>query len=122
LRQACQKRPSGLLKTLKRAPDALIERYGTPFYIKIDVEGYEEQVLQGLSVMPRLLSFEFSRLYLSPVLRSLGSAILSGATFNYTLVDPVKLELNRWVSGSELREKLLSLGGAAGLGDIFARR
>jgi FkbM family methyltransferase len=128
-RDAVSKENPGYLGMWKRertvpivSLDALIERYGTPFYIKIDVEGYEEQVLQGLSVMPRLLSFEFSRLYLSPVLRSLGSAILSGATFNYTLVDPVKLELNRWVSGSELREKLLSLGGAAGLGDIFARR
>ncbi len=38
--------------------DALIERYGTPDFIKIDVEGWEPQVLKGLSRRIAFLSFE----------------------------------------------------------------
>ena len=39
--------------------DAAIERFGVPYYCKIDVEGWEEQVLRGLSHAIPLLSFEF---------------------------------------------------------------
>jgi FkbM family methyltransferase len=39
--------------------DSLIERYGEPFYCKVDVEGFEPEVLRGLShALPRL-DFEF---------------------------------------------------------------
>ena len=38
--------------------DRLIEKYGVPGFIKIDVEGFEEKVLQGLSQKISFLSFE----------------------------------------------------------------
>jgi FkbM family methyltransferase len=38
--------------------DSLIAEYGVPAFTKIDVEGYEDQVLQGLSSPLRALSFE----------------------------------------------------------------
>ena len=102
--------------------DALIGRYGMPAYIKVDVEGYEEQALKGLSQCPALLSFEFNRVYLEPALGALENPIFAGAEFNYTLVDPVKFELQEWVGREELKEKILGLGDGAGLGDIFVRR
>lgn len=40
--------------------DAAIEKYGVPQFIKIDVEGYEEEVLKGLSRKVAYLSFEFA--------------------------------------------------------------
>ncbi len=40
--------------------DNLIKKYGTPKLIKIDVEGYEKHVLQGLSKKIDFISFEFS--------------------------------------------------------------
>jgi FkbM family methyltransferase len=39
--------------------DAAIRKFGTPAYCKIDVEGYELQVLEGLTQPISLLSFEF---------------------------------------------------------------
>ena len=38
--------------------DLLIKKYGTPHFIKIDVEGFEEYVLNGLSQKIPFLSFE----------------------------------------------------------------
>jgi FkbM family methyltransferase len=101
--------------------DSLVQRYELPFYIKIDVEGYEEQVLKALSRCPPLLSFEFNRMFLEPVLRALDNSIFDDASFNYTLVDPVKFELENWVERDELKKTILGLQNAWGLGDIFAR-
>ncbi|MEM7022054.1 MAG: FkbM family methyltransferase, partial [Pseudomonadota bacterium] len=39
--------------------DALIDRYGMPRFCKIDVEGYEAEILRGLSQPIELLSFEY---------------------------------------------------------------
>jgi len=39
--------------------DAAIEKFGLPYYCKIDVEGWELQVLRGLTQPLPLLSFEF---------------------------------------------------------------
>jgi FkbM family methyltransferase len=101
--------------------DALIARYQMPDYIKLDIEGYEELAIQGLSVCPPILSFEFNRLFLESTLRALDSKSFRHATFNYTLIDPVKFELDEWVGQEELKRRLLDLGNGPGLGDIFAR-
>jgi len=43
--------------------DVLIEEFGRPTYIKIDVEGYEHKVLGGLSHKVDFITFEFTEGY-----------------------------------------------------------
>jgi FkbM family methyltransferase len=43
--------------------DALMEKYGRPRFIKVDVEGFESQVLAGLTQAPKVMSFEFNSEY-----------------------------------------------------------
>lgn len=40
--------------------DSLVKAYGIPAFIKIDVEGFEDRVLDGLSIAVPALSFEFT--------------------------------------------------------------
>ena len=47
--------------------DAVIAEYGTPRFCKIDVEGFEREVIGGLSQPLPLLSFEFSGEFIDDV-------------------------------------------------------
>ena len=100
----------------------LIRQYGMPFYMKLDIEGHEEEALRGLAACPPLLSFEFNRAFLEPALRALSAAIFEEAAFNYTLVDPCKFEVPSWVGREELVKRIRQLPcDGPGLGDLFVR-
>ena len=102
--------------------DSLVAKYGAPKYIKIDVEGFEENVLAGLSTLPELLSFEFNTNYLDTTFRCLDRLLhLSGCRFNFVIGEPHRLELDHWAEAGELREKLRSLPSDRGYGDVFVR-
>lgn len=103
--------------------DLLIEKYGVPNYIKIDVEGFEENVLAGLATLPELLSFEFNTNFLDAAFRCLNRLPrLPGYNFNFVIGEPFRLELDQWVETRAIREKLESLPTNLGYGDIFVRR
>lgn len=88
--------------------DALIAEYGTPAYIKIDVEGSELNVIKGLSRPVPLLSFEA----ILPEFRDETLEILRRlherdprAAFNYCLDDPdPELSSDRWLSYEEIAD------------------
>lgn len=40
--------------------DSLITYFGNPYYIKVDVEGYEDKVLEGLSYKCDIISLEYT--------------------------------------------------------------
>lgn len=108
-----------------RAPmttlDALIARYGRPQFTKIDVEGYEAEVLAGLGQMLPGLSFEFTTIQ-RPVAQAAIArcAALGLSRFNAALGETQVLAFARWCSAEEIAQWLRELPDAANSGDIYA--
>lgn len=103
--------------------DALISLYGIPQYCKIDVEGFEDRVLAGLSSPIPLISFEFHMEMLEVVEKCmLKLSTLSRYGYDVTSVDQHHFDWGRWLTMEEaitcLRENL----DPTFEGEIYARR
>jgi len=102
--------------------DTLIKHYGFPHFIKIDVEGFEEHVLDGLSSQPPLLSFEFNTAYMSATLRCVSKRLFAPESlFNLSVGEPTRLELANWVRKEQIVDAVRNLGHGDRYGDIFVR-
>lgn len=103
--------------------DILIERYGTPAFVKIDVEGFEIEVLRGLSRPVPALSFEFTPECLQMALACVERLKdLGFQRFNYSPGESMRLEKAGWIAASDLCARLEGLrGDAIAFGDVYAR-
>lgn len=103
--------------------DALIERHGLPVFVKIDVEGYEVEVLRGMSQAPPVLSFEFNAALLDDVEACLTRLREVGArSFNFSRGRRHQLVADDWLPADRLIERVRSTAGKhSGGGDVFAR-
>lgn len=124
-----QKLNNGQLSNARRVTipvitlDCLISHYGAPGYIKMDVEGYESAVLDGLSYQPPLLSFEFHHLYAKRALTCLDKVMFGAhSEFNVFDANGVGFELSRWVSRTEIKTIAERIADEKTYRDIYVRK
>lgn len=104
--------------------DALIAEHGEPAFCKIDVEGFEADVLAGLTRQVRALSFE----YLS-MAHDHGLAVLAAVErlgegryrYNYSPVETLTWASERWLDATELVALLDRVRAGGRSGDVYAR-
>lgn len=102
--------------------DALILSYGLPKFCRIDVEGFEESVLKGLTKPIPFVSFEFTTEFLDDAKKCINRLQSIGrAKFNCTLGESWKFLFSKWVAPDELYKKIAELDNKLLWGDIYAR-
>ncbi|HEY0883417.1 MAG TPA: FkbM family methyltransferase [Archangium sp.] len=102
--------------------DALIARHGVPRFCKIDVEGFELSVLEGLSQPIAALSFEYipvSKTIAQACVRKL--AALGPYRFRSSRVETMRFTEPDWVSADALIAFLDALPIDERSGDVYAR-
>jgi len=101
--------------------DALIAAHGTPRFCKIDVEGYEHAVLDGLSQPLPCLSLEYLPAALEPALGAIARLQRLGAyRFNHSPGESMRLIEPRSIDAARMMATLRQLPREAGAGDVYA--
>ncbi|GEO12125.1 FkbM family methyltransferase [Segetibacter aerophilus] len=87
--------------------ETLIKKYGNPRFCKIDVEGFELQVLKGLKSKIPLMSIE----YCVPEMQEQNLECLNylntlspAAVYNYSIGESMRLELQEWKNYEEFTD------------------
>jgi len=103
--------------------DILIKEYGKPAFCKIDVEGFEYNVLQGLSKPVNMISFEFAPESLDSVLNCIKYLSSLGMyKFNYSHGESMAWALQDWKEAGQISEILIKLPKHISVyGDIYAK-
>ncbi len=110
-------RPNVAVTTL----DALIAQYGVPAFCKIDVEGFESEVLRGLTQPLPALSIEYIQPAIEIARRSVERlAAMAPYRFNLSPGESMRLADNSWCSAAELIKRLDALPATSGSGDVYA--
>jgi hypothetical protein len=102
---------------------SLVERYGEPAFVKVDVEGFEAEVLAGLETPIRGLSFEYV-----PATRDIALdcverlAQLAQYRYNWSVGETHRLCNAHWLDAAGMRALLIELPKGAPSGDVYAVR
>lgn len=101
--------------------DNLIAEFGKPDFIKIDVEGFEDQVLSGLSTAIKALSLEFTPEYIDGTFRCI-EHLESLAEYRYQLAlgEDMDFRLPEWLDAAGIKEVLGEVSRDE-FGDIYAQ-
>ena len=102
--------------------DRLIEEHGIPRFCKIDVEGFEVEVLKGLSGPLDVVSLEFAAEFLDRTREALAMLSALGAhAFNLSFGESYVLDRRTWVDAGTIEAQLAALPDPLAFGDVYAR-
>jgi FkbM family methyltransferase len=102
--------------------DKLIAVYGEPLFIKIDVEGFEFQVVQGLTKPVKFISIENTPERLESTIKCIDYLEHMGRIeLNYSYGESMKWAFPKWLSVPEIKNKLeeISRSKEEGIGDVY---
>lgn len=101
--------------------DRLIAEHGRPAFVKIDVEGFEADVLAGLTSPVPALSFEFTTIQRDVARLCLERiAGLGDYGFDIALGESQQLTFDRLLTADEMMAHVAGLPHAANSGDVYA--
>jgi hypothetical protein len=104
-----------------RTLDGLAAEHGEPAFVKIDVEGFEDRVLMGLSRPVPALSFEVTTIARDVAARCLDRLTELGPyRFDVALGETQRLVFGTWVTRDAMASYLDALPHAANSGDVYA--
>ena len=82
--------------------DTLIKKYGIPYFCKIDVEGYELDILSNLTYEIPIIEFEFTGGFITNTIKIIELLNKQNTYFNFILNENPKFELKEWVKAKKM--------------------
>ena len=102
--------------------DQLIARHGLPRFCKIDVEGFEAEVLRGLSQALPALSVEYVAEDVEVALACIDRLeSLAPYVYRTSAVETMRWTQPEWIAADRMRSFLRSRAPGSGSGDVYAR-
>jgi FkbM family methyltransferase len=101
--------------------NSLIETFGYPDFCKIDVEGFEWQILSKLSYPIPLIEFEFTGGFIENTVKIIEYAAGKKVLFNFIMNENLKFQLLSWVSGADMIRIIQSLPKNRLHGNIYIK-